>query len=247
MTKTTHFGYTAVNESEKAAKVAAVFDSVASRYDVMNDVMSAGMHRLWKRFAIETAAIRHGERVLDIAGGSGDMSALFAPLVGTANEGGEVWLSDINAAMLNRGRDRLLNRGIHLPVVQCNAETLPFPDAYFDCVCVAFGLRNMTHKDAALKEMLRVLRPGGRVIVLEFSKVWQPLQPLYDVYSFKLLPLMGKLIAKDDESYRYLAESIRMHPSQEALKQMLITAGFARVDFFNLAAGVVAVHRGYKL
>lgn len=243
MTKTTHFGFAAVPETEKARKVAGVFDSVAERYNLMNDLMSAGMHRLWKRFAVETSGIKKGGRVLDIAGGTADLSALFMEQVG---EGGEVWLTDINNAMLTIGRDRLLDEGAAVSVAQCDAEKLPFPNDYFDCVSVAFGLRNMTRKDAALKEMLRVLRPGGCVIVLEFSKIWKPLQPLYDIYSFKVLPAMGKLVAKDQDSYRYLAESIRVHPSQEELKRLMQHAGFERVEYFNLAASAVALHRGYK-
>src|SRR6185437_9457504 len=212
MTKITHFGFNEVSEAEKARKVANVFDSVAERYDLMNDLMSAGLHRLWKRFAVETSSIRKGSKVLDIAGGTADLSALFVEQVGG---NGEVWLTDINNSMLTIGRDRLLDHGAAVSVAQCDAEKLPFPDDYFDCVSVAFGLRNMTRKDAALREMLRVLRPGGVVIVLEFSKIWKPLQRLYDIYSFKMLPAMGKLIAKDQDSYRYLAESIRVHPSQE--------------------------------
>lgn len=243
MTKTTHFGFNTVPETEKARKVAGVFDSVAERYNLMNDLMSAGMHRWWKRFAVEASGVRAGGRVLDIAGGTADLSALFLEQVG---ESGEVWLTDINNSMLTIGRDRLLDQGRDASVAQCDAEKLPFPADYFDCVSVAFGLRNMTHKDAALKEMLRVLRPGGCVLVLEFSKVWKPLQPVYDTYSFKVLPAMGKLIAKDADSYRYLAESIRVHPSQEELKQLMQQAGFERVEYFNLAAGVVALHRGYK-
>ena len=243
MTKTTHFGFNTVPETEKARKVAVVFDSVAERYNLMNDLMSAGMHRWWKRFAIEASGVRAGGRVLDIAGGTADLSALFIEQVGAS---GEVWLTDINNSMLTIGRDRLLDEGRAASVAQCDAEKLPFPADYFDCVSVAFGLRNMTHKDAALKEMLRVLRPGGCVLVLEFSKVWKPLQPVYDTYSFKVLPAMGKLIAKDENSYRYLAESIRVHPSQEELKQLMQQAGFERVEYFNLAAGVVALHRGYK-
>jgi len=243
MTKTTHFGFAAVPETEKARKVAGVFDSVAERYNLMNDLMSAGMHRLWKRFAVETSGIKRGGRVLDIAGGTADLSALFVEQVG---EGGEVWLTDINNAMLTIGRDRLLDEGAAVSVAQCDAEKLPFPNDYFDCVSVAFGLRNMTRKDAALKEMLRVLRPGGCVIVLEFSKIWKPLQPLYDIYSFKVLPAMGKIVAKDQDSYRYLAESIRVHPSQEELKRLMQHAGFERVEYFNLAASAVALHRGYK-
>src|SRR5688500_4367259 len=243
MTKTTHFGFNTVAEAEKARKVAGVFDSVAERYNLMNDLMSAGMHRLWKRFAVETSGVKKGERVLDIAGGTADLSALFLEQVGT---GGEVWLTDINNSMLTIGRDRLLDEGTAVSVAQCDAEKLPFPSDYFDCVSVAFGLRNMTHKDNALKEMLRVLRPGGRVIVLEFSKVWKPLQRFYDFYSFKILPTMGGFIAKDSESYRYLVESIRVHPSQEELKELMQRAGFERVEYFNLAASVVALHRGYK-
>ena len=243
MTKTTHFGFNTVPETEKARKVAGVFDSVAERYNLMNDLMSAGMHRWWKRFAVEASGVRAGGRVLDIAGGTADLSARFIEQVGAS---GEVWLTDINNSMLTIGRDRLLDEGRAASVAQCDAEKLPFPADYFDCVSVAFGLRNMTHKDAALKEMLRVLRPGGCVLVLEFSKVWKPLQPVYDTYSFKVLPAMGKLIAKDENSYRYLAESIRVHPSQEELKQLMQQAGFERVEYFNLAAGVVALHRGYK-
>lgn len=243
MTKTTHFGFNTVPETEKARKVAGVFDSVAERYNLMNDLMSAGMHRWWKRFAVEASGVRAGGRVLDIAGGTADLSVRFIEQVGAS---GEVWLTDINNSMLTIGRDRLLDEGRAASVAQCDAEKLPFPADYFDCVSVAFGLRNMTHKDAALKEMLRVLRPGGCVLVLEFSKVWKPLQPVYDTYSFKVLPAMGKLIAKDENSYRYLAESIRVHPSQEELKQLMQQAGFERVEYFNLAAGVVALHRGYK-
>jgi demethylmenaquinone methyltransferase/2-methoxy-6-polyprenyl-1,4-benzoquinol methylase len=243
MTKTTHFGFNTVAEAEKARRVAGVFDSVAERYNLMNDVMSAGMHRLWKRFAVETSGVRKGDRVLDIAGGTADLSALFLEQVGS---NGEVWLTDINNAMLTIGRDRLLDEGAAVSVAQCDAEKLPFPSNYFDCVSVAFGLRNMTHKDVALKEMLRVLRPGGRVVVLEFSKVWKPLQSFYDLYSFKVLPAMGGLIARDPDSYRYLAESIRVHPSQEELKQLMQDAGFERVEYFNLSASVVALHRGYK-
>lgn len=240
---TTHFGFKQVPEGEKQAKVGEVFHSVAQKYDVMNDVMSAGMHRVWKQFALDTSGVKAGDKVLDIAGGSGDLSKLFAKKVGPS---GEVILTDINASMLGVGRDRLIDAGLSVPAMQCNAEQLPFADNTFDCVIVAFGLRNMTHKDLALKEMQRVLKVGGRLLVLEFSKVWQPLEKLYDLYSFKLLPLMGKLIAKDAESYQYLAESIRMHPDQETLKQMMLDAGFNRVDYYNLSAGVVALHKGYK-
>lgn len=240
---TTHFGFKTVAESEKARKVGEVFHSVASRYDLMNDVMSAGLHRLWKRFTIESSGVLPGNRVLDIAGGSGDLSRLFAKKVGKL---GQVILTDINASMLAVGRDRMLDEGLGVPAAQCDAEKLPFPDNYFDCVSVAFGLRNMTHKDRALKEMYRVLKPGGRLLVLEFSQVWKPLQPAYDTYSFKLLPVMGKLLANDAESYRYLAESIRMHPDQETLKGMMLEAGFDKVDYHNLTAGVVALHKGVK-
>jgi demethylmenaquinone methyltransferase/2-methoxy-6-polyprenyl-1,4-benzoquinol methylase len=239
----THFGYKTVAESEKAQKVAEVFHSVARKYDVMNDLMSAGLHRVWKFFTIETSGVGPGQRVLDIAGGTGDLSRAFAKKVGPT---GQVWLTDINSSMLGVGRDRLLDAGFALPVAQCDAEKLPFPDGYFDVVSVAFGLRNMTHKDAALKEMHRVLKPGGKLLVLEFSKVWQPLKPAYDLYSFKLLPFMGKLVAQDAESYQYLAESIRMHPDQETLKTMMLEAGFGRVDYHNLSAGIVALHKGIK-
>lgn len=239
----THFGFETVAEEQKAQKVGEVFHSVASRYDVMNDVMSAGMHRLWKRFAVETSGVRAGNKVLDVAGGSGDLSKLFAKKVGTS---GQVVLTDINASMLGVGRDRLMDEGLSVPALQCDAEKLPFPSNYFDCVIVAFGLRNMTHKELALAEMQRVLKPGGRLLVLEFSKVWKPLASIYDAYSFKLLPLMGKLIAKDEASYRYLAESIRMHPDQETLRTMMLDAGFGRVDYHNLSAGTVALHKGFK-
>ena len=239
----THFGFQSVSEENKAKKVGEVFHSVANRYDLMNDFMSAGLHRLWKRYAVETSGVRAGNRVLDIAGGSGDLSRLFARKVG---KDGLVMLTDINASMLGIGRDRLIDDGLAVPALQCDAERLPFTSNYFDCVIVAFGLRNMTHKDTALKEMYRVLKPGGRLLVLEFSQIWKPLQPVYDAYSFKLLPLMGKLLANDEASYRYLAESIRMHPDQETLKQMMCDAGFDKVDYYNLSAGVVALHKGWK-
>ena len=240
----THFGFETVDETDKARRVAGVFTSVAGKYDIMNDLMSAGLHRIWKRFAVSVAGVRPGQRVLDVAGGSADMSRLFLKEVG---KNGQVVLTDINNAMLRVGRDRLLDEGVSTPVTQCDAEHLPFPDNYFDCVNISFGLRNVTHKDAALSEMRRVAKPGGRVIVLEFSKVAKPLEKAYDLYSFKLLPQMGKLIANDADSYRYLAESIRMHPGQEELKQMMIDAGLESVEYFNLTGGVVAVHRGYKL
>ncbi|TCP11025.1 2-octaprenyl-6-methoxy-1,4-benzoquinone methylase /demethylmenaquinone methyltransferase [Crenobacter luteus] len=239
----THFGFKNVAESEKAQKVAEVFHSVAQKYDVMNDLMSGGLHRVWKHFTLNTAGVKPGDKVLDIAGGTGDLSRGWHKRVGKT---GEVWLTDINSSMLTVGRDRLLDEGIVLPVSLADAEKLPFPDNYFDLVSVAFGLRNMTHKDAALKEMHRVLRPGGKLLVLEFSKVWKPLSPFYDIYSFKALPIMGKLVAGDAESYQYLAESIRMHPDQETLKQMMVEAGFGKVDYHNLSAGVVALHKGYK-
>jgi demethylmenaquinone methyltransferase/2-methoxy-6-polyprenyl-1,4-benzoquinol methylase len=244
MAKTTHFGYEEVPEEEKARKVADVFESVAGRYDVMNDLMSAGLHRLWKRYAVEQSRVRSGERVLDVAGGTGDLTRLYAQRVGRT---GTVVLTDINAAMLARGRDRLLDEGIAVPAARCDAERLPFPSETFDCVSVAFGLRNMTHKELALAEMQRVLRPGGRLMVLEFSRVWKPLAPLYDLYSFRVLPRLGEWVAHDAASYRYLAESIRMHPDQETLKAMMEAAGLERVEYFNLVAGVVALHRGYKL
>jgi demethylmenaquinone methyltransferase/2-methoxy-6-polyprenyl-1,4-benzoquinol methylase len=243
MNKTTHFGFETVDEKEKAKRVAGVFTSVASKYDVMNDLMSAGLHRMWKRFAVSISGVREGQRVLDVAGGSADLSRLFLKKVGSS---GQVVLTDINNAMLRVGRDRLLDEGYTTPVTQCDAEQLPFPDNYFDCVSIAFGLRNVTHKDAALRDMRRVLKPGGRLIVLEFSKIAKPLEKIYDAYSFKLLPKIGQLIANDADSYRYLAESIRMHPGQEELKSMMEEAGLERVKYFNMTGGVVAVHRGYK-
>ena len=242
--KTTHFGFQTVDEELKQKKVAEVFSSVAQKYDVMNDIMSFGLHRVWKHFTIQVSDVREGDRVLDVAGGTADLSLAFARKVGRS---GQVWLTDINHAMLSRGRDRMIDKGFAMPVAQCDAEKLPFPDDWFDCVTVAFGLRNMTHKDVAIAEMRRVLRPGGRLLVLEFSKVWKPLSPIYDLYSFKLLPWMGSKVANDADSYRYLAESIRMHPGQEELKAMMEQAGLGRVDYFNLSAGVVAPHRGYKI
>ena len=237
----TDFGYQQVPEAEKSARVGEVFSRVAERYDLMNDLMSFGLHRLWKAFAVSVARIRPGERVLDVASGSGDLARAFAA------RGAEVWMSDINGSMLARGRDRLLDAGRTAPAVQCDAERLPFAGASFDCVSVGFGLRNMTHKDAALAEMARVLKPGGRLLVLEFSRVWKPLQRPYDLYSFHVLPWLGDKVAGDAASYRYLAESIRMHPDQPTLAAMLELAGLERVEYFNLAAGAVAVHRGYKL
>ncbi|MBK8525203.1 MAG: bifunctional demethylmenaquinone methyltransferase/2-methoxy-6-polyprenyl-1,4-benzoquinol methylase UbiE [Betaproteobacteria bacterium] len=241
--KTTHFGFENVQEAEKARRVADVFDSVAQRYDLMNDVMSGGMHRLWKAFTIARSGVREGSRVLDVAGGTGDLSLAFAKRVGKT---GQVWLTDINNAMLTRGRDRLCDKGYLVPAAQCDAEKLPFPDNYFDCCTVAFGLRNMTHKDLALAEMRRVLKPGGRLLVLEFSQVWKPLAPAYDFYSFNVIPRIGQMLVKDEASYRYLAESIRVHPDQETLKTMMEQVGLERVEYFNLTLGVVALHRGFK-
>ena len=241
--KTTHFGYQQVPEGDKARRVGDVFKSVAPSYDVMNDLMSLGLHRVWKRFALEMSGVREGSRVLDVASGSGDLAAAFAKRVGAS---GEVWMTDINAAMLSVGRDKLIEAGVFAPLALCDAEKLPFASNTFDCVSVAFGLRNMTHKEAALAEMVRVARPGGRVIVLEFSRPWKPLARAYDAYSFTILPALGKYVARDEAAYRYLAESIRMHPDQETLKSMMTAAGLESVDYFNLAAGVVALHRGYK-
>lgn len=243
----THFGFKQVRPDEKASLVAGVFSSVARNYDAMNDLMSFGLHRWWKEFTLQISGVRIGERVLDVAGGTADLALAFARRVGSPDKGGQVWLTDINNAMLTVGRDRLLDAGILAPAIQCDAERLPFPEGYFDCVTVAFGLRNMTRKDWALTEMRRVLRPGGRLLVLEFSKIWQPLAGAYDVYSFKFLPWLGRRIAKDAESYRYLAESIRMHPDQETLTKMMEQAGLERVECFSLTAGVVALHRGFKL
>ena len=237
------FGYEEVDERDKARRVEGVFTSVASRYDLMNDLMSLGLHRLWKAFAVARSGVRAGDRVLDVAAGSGDLARAIARRAGPA---GEVWLTDINRSMLETGRDRALDSGLALPAVQCDAERLPFPADHFDCVTVAFGLRNMTHKDAALAEMRRVLRPGGRVLVLEFSRVWAPLARAYDWYSFSVLPSLGRAVAGDEASYRYLAESIRVHPDQETLKAMLEQAGLEQVEYFNLAAGVVALHVGHK-
>ena len=239
----THFGYESVDEQDKASRVRGVFDSVASKYDVMNDLMSGGMHRAWKAYTVMVANLKPGDKALDIAGGTGDLAMAFAKKVGPT---GQVVHTDINEAMLRTGRDRLTNLGVMLPTVICDAEQLPFPEGHFDLVSVAFGLRNMTHKDAALREMNRVLRPGGKLLVLEFSKVAKPLQAAYDWYSFKVLPKMGSLVAGDADSYRYLSESIRMHPGQEALKAMMKGSGFGHVDYHNMTAGVVALHVGIK-
>lgn len=240
---TTHFGFKTVDENEKARHVRGVFDSVASKYDVMNDLMSMGLHRLWKAYTVQVANLKEGDQVLDIAGGTGDLSMAFAKKVGPS---GCVVHTDINEAMLSTGRDRLLNQGLVLPTLVCDAEKLPFPDQHFNLVSVAFGLRNMTHKEVALAEMCRVLKPGGKLLVLEFSKVAKPLEKAYDWYSFNILPHMGQWVAGDADSYRYLAESIRMHPDQEALKTLMKNAGFGHVDFHNLSAGVVALHVGIK-
>ncbi|MCU0931004.1 MAG: bifunctional demethylmenaquinone methyltransferase/2-methoxy-6-polyprenyl-1,4-benzoquinol methylase UbiE [Serpentinimonas sp.] len=239
----THFGFQQVDEREKARHVRGVFDSVASKYDVMNDLMSAGLHRVWKRYTVTVANPQPGDKVLDIAGGTGDLGLAFAPKVAP---GGTVVHTDINEAMLREGRDRLLDQGLALPTLVCDAEQLPFPDGHFDIVTVAFGLRNMTHKELALKEMNRVLRPGGKLLVLEFSRVAPPLAKAYDWYSFNVLPRLGQLVAGDASSYRYLAESIRMHPDQETLRGMMKEAGFGHVDVHNLTAGVTALHVGLK-
>lgn len=239
----THFGFETVDEQTKAGRVRGVFDSVASKYDVMNDLMSMGLHRVWKAYTVAVARVREGDKVLDIAGGTGDLARAFARQVGA---GGLVVHTDINEAMLRTGRDRLLDEGLALPTTICDAETLPFADASFDLVSVAFGLRNMTHKERALAEMARVLRPGGRLLVLEFSKVAKPLEKAYDWYSFRVLPRLGQWVAGDAESYRYLAESIRMHPDRATLKAMMKTAGFGHVDVHSLTGGVVALHVGIR-
>ena len=240
----TDFGYQRVPEGEKRARVGGVFDRVAPRYDLMNDLMSLGLHRLWKAFAVGVARVRAGEHVLDVASGPGDLACAFARRAGPQ---GEVWVTDINRSMLEQGRERLTDAGCLLPAVQCDAEHLPFPAARFDCVSVGFGLRNMTRKEAALAEMARVLKPGGRLVVLEFSKVWKPLEKPYDLYSLHVLPWLGQRIAGDAGAYRYLAESIRTHPAQAELAAMMERAGLAEVEYFNLSAGVAAVHRGVKL
>jgi demethylmenaquinone methyltransferase / 2-methoxy-6-polyprenyl-1,4-benzoquinol methylase len=239
----THFGFESVDEQDKARRVRGVFDSVAPKYDVMNDLMSMGLHRAWKAYTVLVANVREGQRVLDIAGGTGDLALAFAPKVGSS---GQVVHTDINEAMLREGRNRLLDAGVSLPTLVCDAEKLPFETESFDLVTVAFGLRNMTHKDMALGEMNRVLKPGGKLMVLEFSKVAKPLEKLYDWYSFKVLPQLGKLVANDASSYQYLAESIRMHPGQDELKTLLHKGGFGHVDYHNMTGGVVALHVAIK-
>jgi demethylmenaquinone methyltransferase/2-methoxy-6-polyprenyl-1,4-benzoquinol methylase len=244
--ETTHFGFRTVAKDEKQEMVAEVFHSVAAKYDLMNDLMSFGIHRIWKRFTIDCSGVRQGQRVLDLAGGTGDLTAKFSRLVG---EKGEVVLADINDSMLKMGREKLRNLGIvgNVSYVQANAEALPFPDNYFDCITISFGLRNVTEKEKALRSMFRVLKPGGRLLVLEFSKpILKPLSKAYDTYSFHILPRIGELVAQDAESYRYLAESIRMHPDQETLKGMMGDAGFENVTYHNLTGGIVALHRGFK-
>jgi demethylmenaquinone methyltransferase/2-methoxy-6-polyprenyl-1,4-benzoquinol methylase len=244
--KTTHFGFETVDVDEKARRVRGVFDSVASNYDLMNDLMSGGLHRLWKRFTIEQAAIRRGQRVLDLAGGTGDLAKTFTRKVGTS---GHVVLADINSSMLKEGRRRLTDAGVagNLSIAQVNAEQLPFADSTFDCITIAFGLRNVTDKNAALESMRRVLKPGGKAMILEFSEPSASLKPAYDLYSFKVLPFLGKLVASDESSYQYLAESIRMHPNQDALLEMMQKAGFEKCRYHNLAGGIVALHIGYRV
>jgi len=241
---TTDFGFETVPEADKARRVGRVFDAVVERYDVMNDLMSGGLHRLWKRFMVERSGVRPGQSVLDVAGGTGDLARLFVRRVGVA---GRVVLTDINASMLARGRDRLVDAGIVAPAVRCDAERLPFASGRFDCVCIGFGLRNVTRKADAVREMTRVLRPGGCLLVLEFSQVWAPLRPLFEAYTFGVLPRLGGLVAGDAASYRYLAESIRLQPSQGQMSALLKAAGLERVEYWNLSAGVVALHRGYRL
>jgi demethylmenaquinone methyltransferase/2-methoxy-6-polyprenyl-1,4-benzoquinol methylase len=243
---TTHFGYETVTLSEKAGRVKGVFDSVASRYDIMNDLMSGGLHRMWKRFTVEQAGVRRGQNVLDLAGGTGDLARIFARQVGAR---GHVVLADINAMMLQEGRSHLIDAGVagNLSIAQLNAEKLPFASGSFDCVTIAFGLRNVTNKESALASMQRVLKPGGKILILEFSKPAEAIKPAYDFYSFKVIPLLGKLIANDESSYQYLAESIRMHPNQDELLQMMEQSGLERCRYHNLAGGIVALHIGYRL
>jgi len=243
MSKRTHFGYQLIDEKDKAGRVASVFHSVSSQYDLMNDLMSLGMHRLWKAFTVSQVAIRPGFYVLDVASGTGDLASALAKRAG---DEGQVWMTDINESMLQAGRDKLLNKGVLLPVALCDAEKLPFPDNYFDRVIVSFGLRNMTRKDVALSEMRRVLKRRGKLLILEFSSIWKPLQKVYDIHAFVVLPWLGKYVVKDENSYRYLAESIKMHPDQESLQKMMENAGFLCVNYFNLSAGIVALHTGMK-
>jgi demethylmenaquinone methyltransferase/2-methoxy-6-polyprenyl-1,4-benzoquinol methylase len=243
---TTHFGYQTVASEEKADMVRGVFDSVANRYDIMNDLMSGGMHRLWKRYTINQSGVRAGDIVLDLAGGTGDLARAFAKKVGPE---GHVVLADINAAMLEQGRSRLVDAGVagNVTIAQVDAQDLPFAEGTFDCITMAFGLRNVTDKDAALRSMFSTLKPGGKAMILEFSQPAKAIKPVYDLYSFKVLPMMGKLVASDEDSYQYLAESIRVHPDQETLKSMMEEAGFERCRYHNLAAGIVALHIGYRI
>lgn len=242
MTKKTHFGFSNIDTTDKTKKVGEVFNSVATKYDLMNDLMSFGLHRSWKKFFIQTANLKKRAKILDIAGGSGDLSIGFAK----QNKEYEIFHTDINQFMLQEGQKKIINSGHLMPSIVCDAETLPFSDSFFDCVVIGFGLRNMTDKEKALKEIWRVLSPGGKILILEFSKVWQPLEKIYDIFSFKLIPKIGKLITKDEGSYQYLVESIRVHPSQDELKKMMENCGFIKVSFNNLSAGVVAIHSGFK-
>jgi demethylmenaquinone methyltransferase/2-methoxy-6-polyprenyl-1,4-benzoquinol methylase len=242
MTKKTHFGFSEIDTTDKTKKVGEVFNSVATKYDLMNDLMSFGLHRSWKKFFIQTANLKKRAKILDIAGGSGDLSIGFAK----QNKEYEIFHTDINHSMLQEGQKKIINSGHLMPSIVCDAETLPFSDCFFDCVVIGFGLRNMTDKEKALKEIWRVLSPGGKILILEFSKVWQPLEKIYDIFSFNLIPKIGKLITKDEDSYQYLVESIRVHPSQHELKKMMENCGFKKVSFNNLSAGVVAIHSGFK-
>jgi len=240
--KETHFGYEIVNEEEKSKKVNAVFNSVATNYDLMNNLMSMGLHHVWKKILIETTTLKAKSKILDIAAGTADLSIEFLK----KNKGFEVFHTDINLSMLKEGRKKLINKGKITPSILCDAEALPFPNNFFDCVTIGFGLRNMTNKEQALKEIYRVLSPGGKVVILEFSKIWRPFRKIYDNFSFKILPKLGKLFAKDENSYKYLVESIRMHPDQKKLLELLKSEGFEKTSFINLSAGIVAIHKGYK-